>query len=109
VAAMQLPEFLTEQHGGSFRLAGHRIALEHVLYFYNQGYSPEMILGQFPSLPLALIHKTIAFYLENQVAVDAYMKRCEVEVARERGEASASTDLVELRRRAAQLSKSENC
>ncbi len=79
-----------------------------MLYFYNQGYSPEMILGQYPSLSLALIHKTIAFYLENQAAVDAYVQRCEGEVARQRAAAPASPDLVELRRRVAQLSKSEN-
>ena len=31
---MQLPEFLTEQPTGSIRLTGHRIALEHVVYYY---------------------------------------------------------------------------
>jgi len=104
---MQLPEFLTSQPGGSIRLTGRRIALEHVVYFYNQGYSPEMVLGQFPSLPLALIHKVIAFYLENQEAVDAYVKRCEAEVVRQRAAAPASPDLAELRRRVAQVSRSE--
>jgi len=81
---MTLPEFLTQQPGESIRLMGHRIALEHVVYFYNQGYSPEMILGQFPSLPLGLIHKTIGFYLENQAEADAYVRRCEAEVAHQR-------------------------
>ena len=68
---MQLPEFITEQPSGSVRLTGHRIALEHLVYFYNQGYAPEMILGQFPSLSLAVIHKVIAFYLEHQPEVDS--------------------------------------
>ncbi len=45
---MQLPEFLTEDAFGSIRLSGHRIALEHFVYFDNQGFSPEMLLGQFP-------------------------------------------------------------
>ena len=102
---MRVPDFLVEQPTGSIRLTDHRIALEHVIYFYNQGYTPEMILGQFPSLPLALIHKVIAFYLENQADVDAYVARCEAEMARQRAEAPASPDLAELRRRAAQLSK----
>ena len=104
---MQLPEFLTRQPNAAIRLAGHRIGLEHVVYFYNQGYSPEMILGQFPSLPLALIHKAIAFYLENQAAVDAYVESCRAEVARQRAASPALPDLAELRRRAAQMSQSE--
>jgi uncharacterized protein (DUF433 family) len=102
---MRLPEFLTEHDPSSIRLKGHRIGLEHVVYYYNQGYTPEMILGQFPSLALALIHKVIAFYLENQADVDAYASRCEVEVERQRAAAPASPDLMELRRRMSQLSK----
>jgi len=105
---MQLPEFLTEQPGGSIRLNGHRIALEHVVYFYNQGWSAEMILGQFPSLPLALIHKVIAFYLEHQDEVDAYVTACQSEVERQRSEAPASPDLAELRRRASRLASTES-
>lgn len=105
---MQLPEFLTEQPRGSLRLTGHRIALEHLVYYYNQGYSPEMIFGQFPSLSSALIHKAIAFYLENQAAVDAYVRRCESEVTQQRAAAPACPDLAELRRRASHLSRSES-
>jgi uncharacterized protein (DUF433 family) len=104
---MQLPEFLTRQPSGSIRLTGHRIALEHVVYVYNQGYSPEMILGQFPGLPLALIHKVIAFYLEHREALDAYVERCDAEVARQRAAAPTSPDLAELRRRVALMSQSE--
>jgi len=104
---VDLPDFLTEQPSGSIRLTGHRIALEHVVYFYNQGYSAEMILGQFPSLSLALIHKTIAFYLEHQKEVDAYVDRWQGDLRRQRTAALPSPDLAELRRRAAQLSQSE--
>lgn len=102
---MQLPECLTKDPSGSIRLSGHRIALEHFVYVYNQGYSPEMLLGQFPSLSLALIHKLIAFYLENQPAVDAYVAGCQSEVGRQRAAAPVSSDLEKLRRRMAALSK----
>jgi uncharacterized protein (DUF433 family) len=101
---MQLPDFLTEQSAGAIRLTGHRIGLEHVIYFYNQGYSPEMILGQFPSLPLAVIHKVIAFYLEHQADVDSYVTHCDAELSLQRASAQASPDVAELRRRAAQQS-----
>ena len=32
-----------------------------------------MLLCQFPTLQLVVIHKVIVFYLENQEAVDAYV------------------------------------
>ena len=84
---MQFPQYLTQDSSGSIRLTNHRIGLEHFVYFYNQGYSPEMLLGQFPSLSLALIHKLIAFYLENQPSVDAYVASCQCEVDRQRAAA----------------------
>ncbi|MFN0052727.1 MAG: DUF433 domain-containing protein [Planctomycetales bacterium] len=103
---MQLPDFLDQQPAGAIRLTGHRIGLEHVVYVYNQGYTPEMILGQFPSLSLALIHKLIAFYLEHRAEVDEYAAHCQAEVNSQRGGATSSPDLAELRRRAVQLSQS---
>ena len=60
---------------------------------------------QLPSLPLPLIHKVIAFYLENQSAVDVYAANCQSEVDRQRAAALASPDLQELRRRMAALSR----
>ena len=103
---MVLPEFLTEQAEGSVRLTGHRISLEHVVYFYNQGYAPEMLLGQFPSLSLALIHKIIAFYLGHQAEVDLYVSNRQSGVEEQRSAVPASPDLIELRRRVSQLSQS---
>ncbi len=104
---MQLPEFLIQQPSGSVRLTGHRIALEHLVYFYNQGYAPEMILGQFPSLSLALIHKVIAYYLEHQAEIDSDMSARETDISKQRATAmTTSPDLAELRRRVSQLSGS---
>ena len=61
-----LPDFLTREATGEIRLSGHRIGLFHVVHYYNEGYSAEMLVCQFPTLPLALIHKVIGFYLENK-------------------------------------------
>ena len=65
-ADMDLPEFLQTDESGLIRLTGHRIGLEDVVHFFNEGSSPEMIVGQFPTVPLPLIYKVIAFYLENR-------------------------------------------
>jgi uncharacterized protein (DUF433 family) len=102
---MQLPEFLNEDGSGSIRVSEHRISLEHFVHFYNQGYSAEMLLGQFPTLSLPLIHKVIAFYLENQAAVDTYVSSFQSDVDRHRAASPVFPDLQELRRRAATLTK----
>ncbi len=83
---MTLPEFLTKRDDGEITLAGHRIGLYHVVHFYNEGYSPEMLAEQFPMLPLALIHKVIAFYLENKTEVDHYSASCQKELAEQRAQ-----------------------
>lgn len=100
---MQLPDFLFCPSPGAIRLTGHRIGLEHVVDFYNQGFSAEMLIEQFPSLPLALIHKVIAFYLENQAEVDAYVAST---ATPEGAIPPASPNLAELRRRFQQLQQS---
>jgi hypothetical protein len=50
---MTLPDFLQDT-SGEIRLTGHRIGLFHLVHYYNEGSSAEMLLSQFSSLPLAL-------------------------------------------------------
>lgn len=57
------------------RLKGHRIGIDDVIDYYLQGYSPEQILTELPSLNLEKIHATITYYLHNRAEVDAYMAR----------------------------------
>ena len=96
---MNLPAFLASDDGGFIHLAGHRIGLNHVLRHYNEGYSPEMLACQFPSLRLALVHRIIAFYLENQAEVDAYMAAQVQEVSRQMALPRTAPTLAELRAR----------
>jgi uncharacterized protein (DUF433 family) len=56
-------------------LAGTRISLDSIVQCFNEGLSPETILGEFETLTLAQVFGAIAFYLENQPAVDAYRIR----------------------------------
>lgn len=99
---MQLPDFLQREDGGYIRLTGHRIGLVSIVPLYNEGFSPEMLAGYFPTLPLALIHKVIAFYLENRDEVDAYVAQERAELDRQEREgrkSQATPGLVELRQR----------
>jgi len=98
---MELPNFLCLDEKGAIRLSGHRISLEHLVHFYNEGYSPEMLLGQFPSLSLSLIYKVLAFYLEHMQEVDAYSELCRNTIEEQRLAGRCEPSLAELRRRAA--------
>jgi uncharacterized protein (DUF433 family) len=107
---MNLPEFLTEWPFGEIVLTGHRISLYHVVYDFNQGYSPERLHEEFPTLPLDLINKVLAFYKENQAEVDAYMARCEEESDRQYAEyvaAGRAIDWDELRKRFEAMKQAE--
>jgi uncharacterized protein (DUF433 family) len=96
---MKLPDFLTEGAYGEVRLTGHRIGLDHVIEDYNSGYSPERLHEEFPTLPLDLIQKVLAFYEANREEVDAYMARGREESERHR-RAAKPIDVEELMRRA---------
>lgn len=105
---MNLPDFLAENPDGFVHFAGHRIGLIHVVDCYNEGYSPEMLCGQFPTLPLALIHKSIAFYLENRGEIDAYVASERKAITDQAQAPRQGPDLVELRRRVAMTAKVES-
>ena len=104
---MTFPDFIRQDTDGYVRLTGHRIGLQDLVFFYNEGFSPEMLLGQFPTLSLPLIHRAIAFYLDNKAEVDAYIARCEAEVEQQRAAAKKGPDLAQLRRRMQAMGRAE--
>ncbi len=104
---MNIPDFLTKTSEGEILLTGHRIGLFHVAHYYNEGYSPEMLVCQYPTLPLSLIHKVIAFYLENRGDVDVYVAGCQTELNRQREVGDERLDLSALRERLGSRQKTE--
>lgn len=98
---MNLPDFLTQLPDGEIRMTGHRIGLYHLVGRYNEGESAEMLASRYPTLPLWLVHKVLAFYLENESEVDAYAKACSAAIDEQQHGASR-LDLDALRRRLAQ-------
>jgi uncharacterized protein (DUF433 family) len=98
---MNFPEFLVQDPDGHIHVAGRRIGLQDLVYYYNEGYSPEALLDVFSTLSLAEIHKVIAFYLDNRSEVDAYISACDLEMERQRAAAPRWPDAAELRRRLA--------
>ncbi len=92
---VNLPDFLIDHPDGEILVTGHRISLYHVVGPYQEGYSPEMLAELYPTLPLALIHKVIGFYLENQAEVDAYVAAYRAELGRQ--EAAYSPNPAQIR------------
>ncbi len=96
---MTLPDFLTQDTHGEICLSGHRIGLFGLIDRYQQGYSPEMLAEEFPTLPLALIHRVIAFYLENVADVEAYVSAHRAELERQEADHSPSPAAQHIRER----------
>jgi len=65
-------EYVEQRHGGYY-VAGTRVSLDSVVNAFNQGQSPEAIQEDFPSLKRAQIYGAIAFYLDHQAEIDAYL------------------------------------
>jgi uncharacterized protein (DUF433 family) len=66
---MNLPDFLHRDADGIIRIRGHRLRLIDVAASYEDGLSPEGIREYYDALTLPLVHKVIAFYLENESEV----------------------------------------
>lgn len=96
---MTLPDFLTQDSDGFIHIVGHRIGLEHLVHYYNQGDSPEALACEYPTLSLSLIHRVIAFYLDNRDEIDRYVARNQMEIDRQRATTPKGPTLAELRRR----------
>jgi len=96
---MDLPTFLTRHQYGEIRLTGHRIGLFHLVYYTQQGDSPEMLSERFPTLSLPLIRQVLAYYRDNRAEVDAYVDACLAEIERQEAMPSSGPSFEELRRR----------
>ncbi len=73
---MDLPDYLNRLPDGEIVVAGHRIGLFHLVQYYNEGESAEMLASRYPTLSLALVHRVIAFYLDHLSEVDGYVADC---------------------------------
>ena len=95
---MILPEFLERDGHDEIRVSSTRVSLCDLLYEYNQGESAESIAIQYPHIPLATVHKVIAFYLENKNDCDKYVKQYSDQMTEQRAN-GRHVNLIELRKR----------
>jgi uncharacterized protein (DUF433 family) len=83
-----------EERQGVYYIPGTRISLDSVVYAFREGCSPETIREDFAGLTLAHVYGAIAFYLDRQTEIDAYLLRRREQWAElERQGTPASPDL----------------
>ena len=69
---------MKEDRDGVIRVGRTRVRLDTVIYAFNEGYTAEEIVSQYPALNLADVYAVIAYYLNNQATIDEYLgKRAE--------------------------------
>lgn len=64
---------LTTSEEGVIRVGQTRVRLDTVVYAFNEGYTAEEIVSQYPALELTDVYAVIAYYLANRPSVDAYV------------------------------------
>lgn len=64
---------------GSLRVGDSRVHIDFVVYKYHEGKTPQEIVTLYDALTLSDVYATIAWYLDNQVIVDAFIAQRERE------------------------------
>ena len=83
-----------DKREGVYYVRGTRISLDSIVYAFREGCSPETIREDFEGLSLAHVYGAIAFYLDHQADIDAYLRERKEQWAElERQGTPASPDL----------------
>ena len=97
---MELPDFLYVDADQELCFKGHRLRLIEVAARYREGHSAEGIAFDiYPTLDLSLVHKAIAYYLDNEAEVGGMIDRNAAELERQAALPKTSPTVDELRRR----------
>ncbi len=68
-----------EERDQGYWVKGTRVSLASIVYAFLHGQTAESIAQSFPVLQLEQVYGAIAYYLANRAAVDAYLRRTEVD------------------------------
>src|SRR5260370_25995329 len=62
-----------EKRDGGYWVGGTRVSLDSLVYAFLRGAAPEGIAQSYPVLSLEEVYGAIAYYLANQVEIDAML------------------------------------
>lgn len=97
LTTFELPLRLDGQ--GTIRVGQSRVTLDTVIEAHRRGVGPEEIARQFPAVTLAEVYGTIAYYLQHQSELDAYLRAREAAAAPLVAELAAHSNPVGTRER----------
>jgi len=60
--------------GGRPRIAGHRIRVQDIVLWTEEGLSPDEIVVRFPQLSLADVHAALAHYHDHREEIDQQIR-----------------------------------
>ena len=72
--------------GGRARIAGHRIRVQDIVLWTEQGRSPDQIVADFPQLSLADVYAALAYYHDHREEIDRQIREDEQFVAQMKGQ-----------------------
>jgi uncharacterized protein (DUF433 family) len=75
LAILAEPAPLQANEDGVILVGKTRVTLDTVVSVFNQGATAEEIVNRYPSLNLADVYATIAFYLNHQSEVESYLQQ----------------------------------
>ncbi len=88
-----------QHRDGNIYVGPSRVTIDSVVARWQAGRTPEQIHESFPTVPLAYIYGTIAYYLEHQDEIDAWIRETdELDAARQAAEEAANSEFYALRR-----------
>ncbi len=73
--------------GGRARIAGHRIRVQDVVLWTEQGQSADQIVADFPQVSLADVYAALAYYHDHREEIDRQIRRDDQFVAQMKGQA----------------------
>ena len=74
--------------GGKARIAGTRIRVQDIVFWTEEGRSPDEIVAAFPHLTLADVYAALAYYHDNRGLIDQQIRDDDADVSRLKLEAS---------------------
>jgi uncharacterized protein (DUF433 family) len=84
---------------GNLYVGPSRVTIDVVVARWREGRTPEQIHESFPTVPLAHIYGAIAYYLEHQAEIDAWIRETdEMDAARQAAEEAANPEFFTRRR-----------
>lgn len=58
---------------GTIRVGQTRVRIDTVIYAFNEGYTAEEIVSQYPTLNLSEVYAVLAYYLNDRTTIDKYL------------------------------------